>query len=924
MNAYNLSDEEDTDQAINTDPVGSAQQMLADLSPQRAQFDFSPVKQSVKRASAMPSGKSAKSMAMEYDSLTKGDLGAGQEGKSKGKGKARDMLANTFGAPTLTKGRLTKKRFQKGGEAKAEEPGTFGVMDYATEASKRMFPNQTGQDDQRDAARHMLAAGIMARKYGPGTAEFLGKAHERLSNPKSFFNMLGIGEPRYDYGVDVHNNRIGAELAARTKSQAELEALVQVLAKQATSKQVPGKPMILSREQLQAIDEKAKQDAAPPPEYRSEGSSEEGEVSQAEREAASRPAFVTPKSGKGRAEGPISRALASGDAYRAMAQGASDLPYSLAGAPVDLTTMLMRPAGYRDEKPVMGSDWIKEKMTGAGVRPATPTDPTQKGFHTAGDLLSNLVNPAGATRTGVRAVQKAGQAATDVARDFQGYNRQLAVPGASYAVRPENSTMMVRRGPDYAKTDYLGGLLNEGVENVRGAVQGAADAALRTPERAKLMEEFWNNKAANYFAKQFGTESDPVYQAIRDQKITSPRLARDFPDYILDQLSVGKTRTREGARPQEDFVGPGASETRFFPKYPAAFDATRKTYDKLTNISGALPERNPARVMGPDYTHSQSTEGVALLREMKDKEIDKMIAQGTPADQANLDISFLTRSIKDPDTIVGPYYAKDLLKDYEKATGTRIGDPNFRDIPDPAALPEQNLKTAIERGEPIYSTAGMQTSLAGLFDPRSINEYLASVPERELKNMRFEDAVKGGAKISAKKQERETLVADIKAGKRVPDKFFTEGVSAPLVQIKDGPLDGFAWKRIENAEATAAEGAYVGHSVGGYAKGGAYGPEKHKLFNEGKYRVYTLRDNRNRPVNTIEVRMDLGMDSEVKPVVTQIKGNGRATGNTAPVNYDQAVLQFFQDYLKPTRIEEGDDYLTPILQSYKTSLRTRP
>jgi hypothetical protein len=137
-----------------------------------------------------------------------------------------------------------------------------------------------------------------------------------------------------------------------------------------------------------------------------------------------------------------------------------------------------------------------------------------------------------------------------------------------------------------------------------------------------------------------------------------------------------------------------------------------------------------------------------------------------------------------------------------------------------------------------------------------------------------------------------------------------------LLGYDDGPFEGFAWKRIEKPEATVAEGAYVGHSVGGYAEGGAYGPYSHQQFLEGKKQVYTLRDKRNRPVNTIEVRIgpyDL-------PEVTQVKGNGRASGNTAPESYDVAVLDFLQNYIKPVRIGEDDRFLTPILRSYKENL----
>jgi hypothetical protein len=470
------------------------------------------------------------------------------------------------------------------------------------------------------------------------------------------------------------------------------------------------------------------------------------------------------------------------------------------------------------------------------------------------------------------------------------------VPPASFAVRPEGTRLAIRTE---GTPDWVGGFIGDGVDQARFLLRNR----VHSEDRAKLMEDFWTRKATNYFSRQFGTESDPVYRGIREQTIQSPVLTKDFPNYVLDQLSVGKTR-----------VNPETGQTQFFPKYPAASDAMRQKYDELTNISGAVLERDPKRVMDLDFTYLKSPRGERATEALRDVEIDRMIAQGTSASQALPNIDFVTRSLKDPSVIVGPSIAKSLLKDYETATGTRIGDPEFRGVPQPEALP-QNLRMAAEKGEVVYGTPGPSSPLNKLFDVRAINEYLADIPERELRNIRFEDAVKGGAKVSSQRMARETLEADIKAGKRVSDRFFSEGVSAPLLQFNEGPLAGFAWKRIENAEATVPEGAYVGHSVGGYAKGGGYGPEKHKMFNEGKMQVFTLRDNRNRPVNTIEVRME-----DRGPVVTQIKGNGRATGNTAPENYDQAVLQFLQDYLKPVRINESKTYLTPVLEAYQRAL----
>jgi hypothetical protein len=952
LNAANLADEEDA--SISTNPVGTAQQMLADLSnsgQEQTSYEATPTKQTIKRVRTAPaSGKGVKGMTLEYESLTKGDLGAMQDFKPKFKetdsaraqledlarqyqlklsaikNKSRGLSADTFGAPTLegptlTKSRLTRRRFAEGGEVQKEEPSIFGVTDYATRTAKQMFPEQMGQDDQRDAARHMLAAGMVARKYGPQAAILLGKAHERMSNPRSFFNMLGVGQARYDYDVDTHNNRVGAELAARTKSQAELESLVRAMAQEATTKQTPGRPMVLSREQLEAIDEQNRKAATPPPEYRAKGSPKEGEVAEPTPEeiaAASRPAGIefAQKSGLNRRQ-----SITAGQANDAILQGISEMPYNIAGAFVDLPTMVMRPFGYSNPTPFLGSEYLKQGATALGIRPEPPKAPAARALYELGQVGSSLVNPAAVARKVGPMVEKGVRAgATEVGRQL---DRAImdsagplakAVPQAAkplYAVRPEGSSLVVRQDKN---PNWVGTLLETGVSDARAQLAGTP----HTPDRAALMEDFWSKKAANYFTKQFGTESDPVYRGIREQTIKSPALKEDFPDYILDQLTVGKTRAREGARPADDFVGPGAPEMRFFPKYPAAFDEMRSRYDRGTNIQGAVPVTNPANVMSPEFTYSQTREGLNLLEELRNKEIDKMIAQGTPASQATPLLEFLTRSVKVPETVVGPYGAKSLLTDYEAATGTRIGDPKFRGVPQPDALP-QNLRTAMEKGEIVYSSGTPEAAVRKLFDTKSINEYLATVPERELKNLRFEDAVRGGAKISAKRLERETLAADIRAGKRVPDKFFSEGVSEPLLQFKEGPLEGFAWKRIKDADATVPEGAYVGHSVGGYAKGGAYGPEMHKQFVGGEMQVFTLRDNRNRPVTTIEVDM-MGNGPRVK----QIKGNGRATGNAAPEKYDAAVLEFFQNYLKPTQISESDQYLTPLLQSYKRELKNGP
>ena len=845
VNAEILSDDV-PDEPINTDPVGSAKEMLSTLLAKKSAA--SPTRKAIKRTKPSPARGSAKGSTakMEYESLIKGDLGAmgtstptfqdtdpvqaqmrelGRIYQLKAQAaqdKSRGFSADTFGAPTLeqptlTKGRLTKKRFQKGGEA--------------------------------------------------------------LSSP--------------------------------------------------------------------------------------EGSPEEGELSQEEIDAASKPAFVTPGSGKGRKEGGISKQLKSGEAYVNVAKGLTEMPYNLAGGTMDLV-MLARQAltGQAPAGQVGTSDYIKSKMTAAGIRPEPPADPAAKGFYTAGDLLSNLVNPAGVTRAGVKAAEKTGQAVGGAAKALEDLTigevqrarirkagrkaqdtpdtaydplreRLEATGNLAYAVRPTGSTVLSGSVGLEPRVSEIDKLLDTGFFNAKMAA-GQDDA------QKELLKNFWDKKARNYFTRQFGTPDDPIMEGIKTGKLKGSVLSTDlregFPAHLIYAMSQGKTRYREQPRLSDDFVGPmGIGEERFFPKFPESVEEFTQRYDTGTGLRGNVISADP-RMVEASYP-SISSEGRALASQVASEESDKLLLQGLRPELINTNVGTVARSTSEPGKIAssGTPSAKDLLSAYEEATAFKKMTPEqqaawakdqikasrgrsaYMDPPDvgPNLLPE-NVFNAIQKGEPVYDINHMGNTLKNLFNPVPINKYLAGLPARELANVRFEDAVLGGLKISDKDGSLRALDARIRAGKPVADKVFAEGVSKPLLQFdKDSGFDGFAWKRIEKREATVPEGAYIGHSVGGYEIGGiGYTTERQNGFNTGEYRVYTLRDNRNRPVNTIEVRM---LD-ENTPLVMQIKGNGRATGNTAAKKYDGPVLRFLSTYLKPRSIHEEDRFLTPLLQSYKEEL----
>jgi hypothetical protein len=555
-----------------------------------------------------------------------------------------------------------------------------------------------------------------------------------------------------------------------------------------------------------------------------------------------------------------------------------------------------------------------------------------------------LTNPAGVARKVGPAVEKGVKSgAMEVGRqldravmDGQGPLAGMVPEAAKplYAVRPTGSTIMSGPIGGNQNVSEIDKLLNSGVSNARSV-------AGQNVGQEELIKDFWNKKARNYFTRQFGTPDDPIAAAISKQKIKGSALKEAFPRYLLDSLTVGKTRLKEGTRAEPGFVGPGAPQTRFFPEYPEAMEDFTQRYDKATGLKGALITTDP-RAVDSKYNFI-SSKGREMALRAAEKEYDKMITQGLRPELINTQVGTVARSKVEPTEVLSNSaygQAKDLLAAYEESTaynkmtpaqqknyvnlqfgnGRRMLGSNTQEIGN--NLLSQEVRTAIDKGQPVYDVGYMDKTLKTLFKPDNINTYLAGLPPRELANIRFEDAVRGGLKIGEKAFELENMVNRIKSGKPVADKVFSDGVSAPLLQFgKDSGFDGFAWKRIEKREATVPEGAYVGHSVGGYETGGiGYTTEKRDGFNSGKYRVYTLRDNRNRPVNTIEVKM---LD-ENTPVVTQIKGDGRATGNRAPEKYDGAVVKFLQSYLKPVRIEEADAYLTPLLQNYKTELRTSP
>jgi hypothetical protein len=121
----------------------------------------------------------------------------------------------------------------------------FDPSSYAQAKSKEMYPKKKSEWTEQDAARHMLAAGMMAQKFGPEIAKMAGLAHEHFNAPiKTIGYALGIGKMPADYEQDLHNNALGIDLAKRAATQKELERLIKEMTSKASKTQTAGTPWI--------------------------------------------------------------------------------------------------------------------------------------------------------------------------------------------------------------------------------------------------------------------------------------------------------------------------------------------------------------------------------------------------------------------------------------------------------------------------------------------------------------------------------------------------------------------------------------------------------------------------------------------------------------------------------------------------------
>lgn len=149
---------------------------------------------------------------------------------------------------------------------------------------------------------------------------------------------------------------------------------------------------------------------------------------------------------------------------KAIVQGVSETPYNLAGAPVDIATMVMRPFGYDVKEPTFGSEHLKRLALEAGIRQAPPEDERMRGFYTIGELGAGLVNPGPIAAKVGQATEKAvATGGKAVAREML---RGMEGEGVLAPIMPQGS-IMYAVPPDRPFV----GRLDEFIDTIKNPVQ---------------------------------------------------------------------------------------------------------------------------------------------------------------------------------------------------------------------------------------------------------------------------------------------------------------------------------------------------------------------------------------------------------------------------------------------------------------------
>ena len=818
----------------------------------------------------------------------------------------------------------------------------LGLMEIRSYAMNR--PKELGLEGEiggeADAMRHLLLAREMRTKF-PNTAAGMLWAHEA-----AFSNPIFPGQSDKERAMDEHNNalakRLMDESPQATREQYEKRALEAIRSGEAQSG--------LTEKDLK---------------YRASGSPKEGERSVGDRLVGYGETAASLLSGLGAGIPAgysglmeLAKTRDSEKAAEEVGRVQKELTYeprtksgkkSLESA-AELLENLNIPAQYVGDKAFEASG--NSPLAGAAAQ--TLLDP-----------LNFIPGAKGLAKLGKKGVQKAMENAAIPGDSFfagpLGKQRGAVKPYKGTFARnspeflDEKENLVINKRPD---VDYISNLekyyakARKEVEDAAGMFEGA------TPEQKLAMREFYDNKAMPYFEELHGTLRDPVFESLMEGRITPYGGSNSL--YAFRPYAINAAKRKEapnsGIRYPKDRdayeditqrydTATGLRPSLYYPNEQNLINAANKNapagrFPVLTDDNGQVIPNKPLRKdQAGDAEKTRTADFIKNQMETQQEALVPMFKNQylNPPEWYNV-------SVKEPGSLystTADNSAKAALSDMERKLS---GEPatDLRQNLNPiewaknilAKTPEKNkqgntvsdkMLEAMTRNEPIWDIGSNSSNTVAhgslnFLSVEHLNDYMRTLSPERIKGMNFTQMVEESSKHQAYKAGIDKLIQDIGAGRSVDPKVFSRGMSEPIKTYEDG----FRWVKANDETALKLNGTSVGHCLKGGAANcslsGGVGGTGRKSFDSGDTEIYFLQDKRGVPVTTVEV---INAKDPTKRTISQTKGNGTKTGDTAPVNYDSMVYDFAKQ-LNPVNISEGPRYLSPMMKELQKALKTPP
>jgi len=228
------------------------------------------------------------------------------------------------------------------------------------------------------------------------------------------------------------------------------------------------------------------------------------------------------------------RKLTNQQALNAILQGVGDLPYTLLGAPVEISTGLLRAGGMAQGEQAGGIDYFKRKATELGIRPPDSDNPTMRDMRMGAEIAMGGVDPTRVARAGGAVAGAVAREAKPIIGDA--LENYMAKSGLAPRVAPEGG-LLGGKAFDVSKTD---------ASDIFGA--GAEKVIYKDPNSGGYIQVLTRpNQPASVTALE-------VPEAFRKQGIggsLQEQALKDFPNMQgqVSSKSAARSAYKQGRRP---------------------------------------------------------------------------------------------------------------------------------------------------------------------------------------------------------------------------------------------------------------------------------------------------------------------------------------------------------------------------------------